>query len=382
MQYEPSHVRADSRYVLAHMRARLTSVTAGNKHTDVPAKPFAYASLQGFIAKLLLDQRLESAMAEASNKVSGSVARPASGDAVLYDILDGLAFSTILAADRKSAFFAKGPNDKTLKLIFSLSVDWFGPRGLTKRNHSSVGVLSIVCLNLPPELRFAPENMHLVGITPGPREKHIQPFLAPLVDELLTLWKGIHFLTTALHRDSGRFVQAVLGPVVCDMQAARKVAGFVPARATWGCPYCKCKYEDMSNEDVINGHCQPRTRQEWLELAEQYRILPTKKQRADHKTAHGISWSELLRLPYWDPTRCLVVDAMHALFLGVLKFHIRRVWGIEEAAKKAKARLATAQRQVRLPAKVQPRPRKVAQQVTLKDVTSGKCLSRNALSAN
>lgn len=34
-------------------------------------------------------------------------------------------------------------------------------------------------------------------------------------------------------------------------------------------------------------------------------------------------------MPYWDPTRYAVVDAMHNLFLGELRHHCREVWGID-----------------------------------------------------
>lgn len=44
---------------------------------------------------------------------------------------------------------------------------------------------------------------------------------------------------------------------------------------------------------------------------------------------HGLRWSDLLRLPYWDPTRYTVVDVMHNLFLGELRHHCRDVWGID-----------------------------------------------------
>ena len=44
---------------------------------------------------------------------------------------------------------------------------------------------------------------------------------------------------------------------------------------------------------------------------------------------HGIRWSELLRLPYWDPTRYALVDAMHNLYLGELRHHCMEVFGID-----------------------------------------------------
>ncbi|TDL13162.1 hypothetical protein BD410DRAFT_735657, partial [Rickenella mellea] len=45
--------------------------------------------------------------------------------------------------------------------------------------------------------------------------------------------------------------------------------------------------------------------------------------------AHGLRWSELLRLPYWDPIKFTVVDTMHALFLGNLKRHCRQIFGMD-----------------------------------------------------
>src|SRR5256884_6645207 len=40
----------------------------------------------------------------------------------------------------------------------------------------------------------------------------------------------------------------------------------------------------------------------------------------------GVRWSELLRLPYFDPIRFLTVDPMHCLFLGIAKWIVKRIW--------------------------------------------------------
>ena len=36
-------------------------------------------------------------------------------------------------------------------------------------------------------------------------------------------------------------------------------------------------------------------------------------------------WSPLLKLPYWDPGKFLVVDPMHNLSLGLAASHVRKV---------------------------------------------------------
>ncbi|KAF8231459.1 hypothetical protein L208DRAFT_1174357, partial [Tricholoma matsutake] len=36
---------------------------------------------------------------------------------------------------------------------------------------------------------------------------------------------------------------------------------------------------------------------------------------------HGIWWSELWRLSYWDPAHMVVVDSIHCLFEGLALLH-------------------------------------------------------------
>ncbi|KDQ52056.1 hypothetical protein JAAARDRAFT_50392 [Jaapia argillacea MUCL 33604] len=66
-----------------------------------------------------------------------------------------------------------------------------------------------------------------------------------------------------------------------------------------------------------------RTREEYLEHAEEWLQASSAKAREKIFKRYGVHWSELLRLPYWDPTNMVVVDAMHNLFLGILRHHFR-----------------------------------------------------------
>ncbi|TFK80420.1 hypothetical protein K466DRAFT_452191, partial [Polyporus arcularius HHB13444] len=64
-----------------------------------------------------------------------------------------------------------------------------------------------------------------------------------------------------------------------------------------------------------------RTATEHRRLAAQWRDAATEAERRDLFKEHGVRWSELLRLPYWDPIRFPVVDPMHNLLLGNLRHH-------------------------------------------------------------
>ena len=39
----------------------------------------------------------------------------------------------------------------------------------------------------------------------------------------------------------------------------------------------------------------------------------------------GVRYSELCRLPYYDPIRCHLIDPMHCLLLGIAK-HTLKIW--------------------------------------------------------
>ena len=89
-----------------------------------------------------------------------------------------------------------------LSLGFILNIDWFQPYTHTR---SSVGVVYLSVLNLPRFLRYKRENVILIGIIPGPREpEDLNPFLKPLVDELLELWEVLGYQLQCLLKEQNR----------------------------------------------------------------------------------------------------------------------------------------------------------------------------------
>jgi hypothetical protein len=71
-------------------------------------------------------------------------------------------------------------------------------------------------------------------------------------------------------------------------------------------------------------------------MANDWKEAPSKTERTRIFKETGVRWSELLRLPYWDPTRFIVVDAMHNIFLNLVKYHIETVLGIRQVGKPEK----------------------------------------------
>ncbi|EIW84798.1 hypothetical protein CONPUDRAFT_48474 [Coniophora puteana RWD-64-598 SS2] len=177
----------------------------------------------------------------------------------------------------------------------------------------------MVCLNLPPHLRYKLENVYLVGIMPGPHEPsldQINHFLRPLVTDLLRLYKhGIYLKRTYLY-PAGRLIRVALGPLICDLLAARKTAGFAGHRANLFCSFCQLPLSDIA--DLSKASWTRRTAEQHRLDAIRWAEAPSENARQVALKRRGARWSELLHLPYWDVVRYTVVDAMHNLFLGMV----------------------------------------------------------------
>ncbi|THV06122.1 hypothetical protein K435DRAFT_590211, partial [Dendrothele bispora CBS 962.96] len=178
--------------------------------------------------------------------------------------------------------------------------------------------------------------MFLAGLIPGPSEpapEEVGSYIQPLVDTLLTLWhRGVRFSKTYLYPYE-RLIRAALVCVVCDLPAARKIGGFV---AGWkhdvNCAICWNRKKNKQR--LPDGRWRRRTNEETREWARRYVEARSRAERDACFSQSGVRCSELLRLPYFDPTRMIVIDSMHNLFLGLFKEHTRNVLGLKSNKKK------------------------------------------------
>ncbi|KAF8592802.1 hypothetical protein K439DRAFT_1643569 [Ramaria rubella] len=173
----------------------------------------------------------------------------------------------------------------------------------------------MVCLNLPPEIS---------GIINGPGEPHLTDlnhYMRPLVDDMELSWdRGVHFSKTAMF-PTGHMIRSAIAAVVCSLPAARKAAQLSSHCSHFYCSVCQCVHKTTRGRtdfDVWERHDVAVLRQ----YAMRWRSAPTAKDQDRLFAAHGVCWSELWRLPYWDPTRQLVVDSMHCILERLVQCHI------------------------------------------------------------
>ena len=247
---------------------------------------------------------------------------------IYSDIYDGKVWKTF--PFNGNTFFT--PETATTHLGLLINLDWFQP--FTYTQHSAGAIYASIC-NLPRSERNKPENIIYLGFLPGPKEvglERINHYLAPIIDELLELWRGWRVPKT-YKCPEGLDIKVALIIGSSDTPATRKLFGHGSAvmkcyrcekRSTYSEVYKKTHYGGMQDYDkwvtnLVNPSLHRQYAHEWLQCN-------SKSSRDAHFKEHGVRWSELLRLPYMDPIRFAVVDPIHCLFLGVAKWIIKSIF--------------------------------------------------------
>ncbi|KAJ3531570.1 hypothetical protein NM688_g7556 [Phlebia brevispora] len=304
------------------------------KSYEVPSRIYLNQDMKAWIGRMVSQPGLEDILDRAHPGP-----RTSDPDNEMHDIWDAPALYTIPDPEREREAFATPPPASGSaapegRYYFALAYDLFNPfQNKEAKQHVSVSALYMICLNLPPHLHFLPEYMYLVGVIPGPGEPSLEQVnhaLRILVDDLLVFYStGVFYVRTAKYT-CGRLIRCALGPVVADLPAARKVSGFTSFSHTFFCSCCWTKRDDKENLDVDSW--KKRTGDEHKARAREWRDATSKKTRNRIMNTYGVRWSELHRLPYWDPVLFTVVDSMHNLYLGILEDHCRVFWGMNATA--------------------------------------------------
>ena len=208
-----------------------------------------------------------------------------------------------------------------------MNIDWFEPYDHTI---CAVGVIYLTIMNLPRSIRYKLENIIIVSIIPGPSEPHnINPYLEPVVHELLQFWTGVKLPICTSSGIVEEVVRCALLCVSCDLPAGRKTCGFLSYNAKLGCSRCLKEFPGSIAERNYAGFDRAawpqRSNAKHRESVLKLSTCRTKTELAKAESTLGCRYSCLLDLPYFDPIRFLAIDPMHNLFLGTGK-RILSLW--------------------------------------------------------
>ena len=295
----------------------------GKVEVEIPIKRFVSFSFKDYIAELTSRSGFEDKMDAVWESGLSSKGVPAE----MNDIFDGQFLYDFKDQDGHQF----GRQTKEGCYVFSLSIDFFNLFTNKQAGKKvSFGVISVVCLNLPVSMGYKPENMFLAGVIPGPKEPSLtlKQYLSPLVDEFLVFWDpGVRFSHTCKFPE-GRLILCALILVVCDLLATRKAIGYAACSHERFCNVCKCTRTGQGYGHTDCRAWARRSNEEWCKAAMDYQACGNKEAKTAQFNKTGVRWTELLRLPYFDISRCVVVDPMHNLFLGLIKEHFTGILGI------------------------------------------------------
>jgi hypothetical protein len=305
---------------------RLTKLDGAYKGESVyvPRKPYVVQDFSSFLGRFYSRALIE----EAIERTKGTFERHRSK---LRDISHGSVVGELQEHKEDGETFSRPflrEDVDELRTVWSLSYDGFNPL-LNKAagKTASLGCFSLVCLSLPPSLRNLHENMCLWSLPTKVDQDKINRYLKPMVDDFLNSYENGRWITRTHQREEGRRSREALVILVCDLLGARKLTGAAGHSATKFCQLCWLPKGDINNTDHKNW--RRMTLAEHKAAAEAWRDAPDKETRTTLYRENGVRWSEMLRLPYFDPTRSVAIDGMHNLFLGVVMHHFRVIIGMD-----------------------------------------------------
>ena len=309
-----------------------------------PLKTYDHYSFHDYLGALLARGDLETAMDESCDQIMKSIRKGDPPPEFVDDILHANFVRTFEGPEEGNLFIDR-PSKAEGRYLFALNVDFFHSEGQTPRSATvSSGLISAACLNLPLEIRYKPENMYVAGvIAEHPHKTQLNHYIRPVVDEMAVSWeRGVQYSRTANYRN-GRPTRSAIVLSVNDLPATRQLNAYAGTGSHHFCTVCQCFHlSKRGRTDIDSCDWNPRDLHQLRKNAEDWRSAPTDKIQNALFSQTGVRWSELWRLPYWDPTRMLVVDSMHCLLEGLAHHHFRWVLHLQDPKRKSKGPMIPA----------------------------------------
>ncbi|EIW56595.1 uncharacterized protein TRAVEDRAFT_127957, partial [Trametes versicolor FP-101664 SS1] len=127
---------------------------------SIPIRKYLHQSLKHWLGRMLCRTEIETWLKKRRWN-HGRATMP------MTDVFHGIALQSLYGPEPGQAFLDSPLHE--MRLVFALSADGFNPYQMKEAKHSVTSTaVYMICLNLPENLRYLPENLYLAGVIPGP----------------------------------------------------------------------------------------------------------------------------------------------------------------------------------------------------------------------
>lgn len=192
----------------------------------------------------------------------------------------------------------------------------------------SCGAIILYCLNLPIEVWFLLENIFIVGMIPGigiPDVWTISHVLDSFVKAMNKFRAPGKRLPTHRHPESVPVQSRVL-PLLADLGAIRKVAGFMAHNAILFCSFCLVIIDNI--DDLNYASWTYRDGATVKQQGRDWKAETTKTAKEELAKENGVRWTPMHNLFGWDPVEHTILGFMHNSLHGHAEHLLRMLWGI------------------------------------------------------
>ncbi|XP_072030105.1 uncharacterized protein [Amphiura filiformis] len=239
----------------------------------------------------------------------------------MTDVFDGEYFQS-------DPYLRKNPG----ALVFALYSDDFevaNPIGHHRKTHKLTSFYYVL-LNIPPYLRTKLEAIQLVAMvkTTDVKKHGLSKILKNFIKSMQKLQNGVYMAT---HSPTGAsqktLIRGKLGFVLGDVPAAHLLGGFKESvgHAHKPCQSCEITKEELRNNSVTVPSA-PRDEDEHLERCDVLNTEMSQSTRDYWSKMYGVTRrSELLDVPHFMATKCILHDPMHILLEGIVPQETKRL---------------------------------------------------------